>query len=423
MIDDATGALATVLHGLRDDLNAQAQQLVGIDAALSDHAVRLDALEANGETPPPPPPTNGSTDAMRSVKDFGAVGDGVADDTAAIQAAMDAGPGHVYAPPGVYLQTESLLFRPGVTVVGEYGATVFRAAPQSNISGLFVSQGQIPMFGLRNVILHGDRARQAWNESVGLRLAHGNTGGGYRQGASREALDAYGVFENVFIEGIAGTGIRGTGAACLFRGVTVLGCNGKGIETGINDAEWVNCTVGGCAEEGWLCYSGSGRYYGCKAFFCGHGGAEDGSFGNYNLGVGFRVTNGNQMFSGCEGQDIDGPAFRIQGRSVFLSGCWSSQGSNLQGTSRSIGQEPIRGGGWAGVRCGFEIWHADGVVISGGGVRDRLIDADSENAPNLDCAVHIENSSDALVTVGGDRRALASGRPWIDGGTGAGVEL
>ena len=36
------------------------------------------------------------------VRDWGAVGDGVADDTAAIQAAIDAGPGVVYFPAGTY---------------------------------------------------------------------------------------------------------------------------------------------------------------------------------------------------------------------------------------------------------------------------------------------------------------------------------
>ncbi len=45
------------------------------------------------------------------VKDFGAVGDGIADDTAAIQRAIDAG-GIVHFPPGVYL-SGSLYLRSG----------------------------------------------------------------------------------------------------------------------------------------------------------------------------------------------------------------------------------------------------------------------------------------------------------------------
>jgi hypothetical protein len=51
-----------------------------------------------------------------SVKDFGAVGDGVADDTAAIQAAIDSG-NPVYAPPGTYL-CELTITTSGVKIVG-----------------------------------------------------------------------------------------------------------------------------------------------------------------------------------------------------------------------------------------------------------------------------------------------------------------
>ena len=40
-----------------------------------------------------------------SVKDFGAVGDGVTDDTAAIQAALDSGASTVTVPDGTYIFT------------------------------------------------------------------------------------------------------------------------------------------------------------------------------------------------------------------------------------------------------------------------------------------------------------------------------
>lgn len=44
-----------------------------------------------------------------SVKDFGAVGDGVTDDTASIQAALDSGAGTVFFPRGTYLITSSII--------------------------------------------------------------------------------------------------------------------------------------------------------------------------------------------------------------------------------------------------------------------------------------------------------------------------
>jgi hypothetical protein len=61
-----------------------------------------------------------------SVKDFGAVGDGVADDTAAVQLAFNAG-GGVYFPPGVYLLASQIALpnytfyddEPGHTVYGQ----------------------------------------------------------------------------------------------------------------------------------------------------------------------------------------------------------------------------------------------------------------------------------------------------------------
>lgn len=57
-----------------------------------------------------------------SVKDFGAVGDGVANDTAAIQAAIDAS-ANVYFPSGTYLITSQIDVSAGKTLRG-YGATL-----------------------------------------------------------------------------------------------------------------------------------------------------------------------------------------------------------------------------------------------------------------------------------------------------------
>jgi len=54
-----------------------------------------------------------------SVKDFGAVGDGVTDDTAAIQAALFSGPHTVLVPAGAYLITSKLFIPAQVGLVGE----------------------------------------------------------------------------------------------------------------------------------------------------------------------------------------------------------------------------------------------------------------------------------------------------------------
>jgi hypothetical protein len=53
-----------------------------------------------------------------SIKDFGAVGDGVADDTVAIQSAVNSGYGFIYIPPGTYRITANILLPSNVTIYG-----------------------------------------------------------------------------------------------------------------------------------------------------------------------------------------------------------------------------------------------------------------------------------------------------------------
>lgn len=78
---------------------------------------------------------------MISVKDYGAVGDGLHDDTSAIQAAISTGQ-HVYIPSGSYLINDQLVCRqPGQTISGD-GRNVsrFLINPTFNLSaqGVFV---------------------------------------------------------------------------------------------------------------------------------------------------------------------------------------------------------------------------------------------------------------------------------------------
>jgi polygalacturonase len=66
-----------------------------------------------------------------SVLDFGAVGDGSNDDTAAMQAALDASPpgGIVYLPRGSYRTSSPLIVPPGVTLMGTHGNHIDEGDP------------------------------------------------------------------------------------------------------------------------------------------------------------------------------------------------------------------------------------------------------------------------------------------------------
>jgi hypothetical protein len=76
-----------------------------------------------------------------SVKDFGAVGDGVTDDTAAIQAAINAsvGGGTLLLPVGTYLVSSTLIFTSVITFQGQgVGSVILAASTMSNSTDLLL---------------------------------------------------------------------------------------------------------------------------------------------------------------------------------------------------------------------------------------------------------------------------------------------
>jgi hypothetical protein len=95
-----------------------------------------------------------SAPAIRSVKEFGALGDAVADDTAAFQRALDAahksGGGTVYAPPGRYLFRGTLAIPEGVTLRGSFACVPSHTGirdrgeskPGDDGTALFVTAGR-----------------------------------------------------------------------------------------------------------------------------------------------------------------------------------------------------------------------------------------------------------------------------------------
>lgn len=74
-----------------------------------------------------------------SVKDFGAVGNGVADDTTAIQAALNSGAKQVYMPSGTYKVSSAIKFPSEITIYGD-------GADKTNISSTYNG----PIFASKN---------------------------------------------------------------------------------------------------------------------------------------------------------------------------------------------------------------------------------------------------------------------------------
>lgn len=76
-----------------------------------------------------------------SVKDFGAVGDGTTDDTAAIQAAIDGHRGKIYFPTGTYKISSTILLKPERILVGEGAGAYFAGTGYDRTSVLQPSSG------------------------------------------------------------------------------------------------------------------------------------------------------------------------------------------------------------------------------------------------------------------------------------------
>lgn len=97
------------------------------------------------------------------VTNYGAVGDGVHDDTAAIQAAIDAAVngGTIYLPRGVYMVTGLTLRNKGTNILGDgrWATRIVRLsgnAPLINISGSGTKIGHIRYASINNIMLSGN---------------------------------------------------------------------------------------------------------------------------------------------------------------------------------------------------------------------------------------------------------------------------
>jgi hypothetical protein len=89
---------------------------------------------------------------MVSVKDFGAVGNGVTDDTTAIQNALTQS-ATVYFPPGTYAISD-IIFVPSNRHIQAYGATLFCLASAQNDTGLYITDATY-LVGVENVSVYG----------------------------------------------------------------------------------------------------------------------------------------------------------------------------------------------------------------------------------------------------------------------------
>ena len=298
---------------------------------------------------------------MVSVKDFGAVGDGVADDTAAFVAAEVAGAGEAFLPAGTYAITGAVAG--AFYSLGNASVTGGTAAV-SDIAGLVYNPGQVVFTGslaygngLRLLADAGSNTGH-FNTAVGIdallsaTTPYGNTAVG--SGALKSTTTGYdntAVGYEPLINNVDGYNNTGIAPKALYSntsgyrnvavGTTALFTNVSGFENvaiGV-DALFASTgsgnTVGGYAAGSKVTTGAGNTAWGFKAL----GNAAATTTGNDNTAVGYRA-----LFSLTSG--LDNQAF---GRDALVS---LTTGNNNVAVGRDSLTNVISGGSNVGVGVG-----------------------------------------------------------------------
>ncbi|KGQ19915.1 Phage protein [Lysobacter dokdonensis DS-58] len=221
VVEDGLQVVSTAFAEKDASLNAMSLQVDGLSAANVALQAQLDTANATiadlkAKLEPKPP-------APKTVKDYGVVGDGIKDDTAAMQAALDAGVRDV--PAGKYLidPAKSLLVRDGVQVKADPNAI------------LLCKANALPRYYIVRLV----GAKSAWTggQIMGDRDRHTYTAGSTHEWGYGAMLSGDGAsLTDCVIDGCTGDGIGVSGDNVTLRnvvskrnrrqGLSVFACKG-----------------------------------------------------------------------------------------------------------------------------------------------------------------------------------------------------
>jgi hypothetical protein len=208
---------------------------------------------------------------MLSVKEFGATGDGVTDDTAAIQAAINSltAGGIVYLPGATYIVSSTLNIPvSNVKMMGSGNATVIKAADSSNYVVMILANA-LNGIVISDLVVDANHANRAGltNRTVGIELrscvdstvencisqnmigAPGTPGVGIGiSGLSNRCKVTSCILKDCGIDGKAADGIYSSGIQTLIINCIAINCKDTGfvIEKS-NQSGIIGCTAKGCS--------------------------------------------------------------------------------------------------------------------------------------------------------------------------------
>lgn len=299
-----------------------------------DQAGNVTAASVTGAT--------GTTDWL-NVQSYGAVGNGVHDDTAAIQAALNAAqPGQVvYLPAGTYLVSAPLMIPPQVWLLGSHSSHI-----DATNCVIRASAG----FSGASVILLVDQATGGYPVvSSQQRVSSVTLDCSLLPGTTIDGLQAQGYVHGVILEdltvasppnhGISSVS-NASGTAYSWRGtrLAVTGGSKFGFSLGgMTDSTWIDLEAIGCSNNGFSFTSSpsNSHFIGCRAEYNANGFALGGAWGT---GGG----SGGCTFSDCstDGNVQNGVIVSATGTSPVIFENLMLRRDGANGTSG--------GGGYAG---------------------------------------------------------------------------
>lgn len=250
-----------------------------------------------------------------------------------VQAALDAGPGHVVLAPGTHLVPAPLRMRPHVWLSGAFGATTLRAAAALPAVVLAGGGGPIDRWQISDLVIDA----RSCETGIDINVV-GTTGNTYGE------PDSQGRIDNVLIGDATQNGIwyRGPEAhAIITRSVRVrrAGLHAYRIENA--DSWWSDCegTTSGPSGAGFYVGGSNLHFSHCKAWYC--------------RGYGWHIRGVRNVFTGCESQDTASHGWRVAYEENTLIGCLAD----------TAGMYDV--GGTSGTADGFYVDPSSNVSLTG----------------------------------------------------------